>query len=152
MSSVVAENMILIENDDVAGGPSEGHPLTPPARATRVQQAATLCAVLIPFADLILAFGLLWGRAITWVELSLFLGMYLAAGFGVTVGYHRLFAHRSFVAVRPVEFLLAVLGSMAVQGSVLRWVAVHRRHHQHSDQAEDPHSPHHSGEGAHRSV
>jgi stearoyl-CoA desaturase (delta-9 desaturase) len=73
--------------------------------------------------------------------------MYTVTGLGITVGYHRLFTHRSFETVRPVEFLLAVLGSMAVQGPVLKWVAIHRRHHQHSDRPEDPHSPHHRGGG-----
>ena len=139
--------MILKRNPDVVGGPSDGHRSAPPARASRVERAATLSGVLVPFAGLIVAIGCLWGRALTWVEVSLFLGMYLAAGFGVTVGYHRLFAHRSFEAVRPVKVLLAVLGSMAAQGSVLKWVATHRQHHQHSDRAEDPHSPHCFGGG-----
>src|SRR5262249_5380352 len=77
----------------------------------------------------------------------LLLGMYLLTGLGITVGYHRLFTHRSFETSRVVQFILAVLGSMAVQGSLLRWVATHRRHHQHSDTPEDPHSPHHQGRG-----
>ena len=73
--------------------------------------------------------------------------MYMATGFGITIGYHRLFAHRAFEAARPLKFLLAVLGSMAVQGELIKWAAVHRRHHQHSDQPDDPHSPYHYGGG-----
>lgn len=73
--------------------------------------------------------------------------MYLATGFGVTIGYHRLFAHRSFDTSRPIKLLLGVLGAMSVQGPLLKWVAIHRRHHQHSDRPEDPHSPHHFGGG-----
>jgi stearoyl-CoA desaturase (delta-9 desaturase) len=73
--------------------------------------------------------------------------MYLATGLGITVGYHRLFSHRSFDAPRPVAAVLAVLGSMAVEGPLLKWVATHRRHHQHSDRDEDPHSPHLHGGG-----
>ncbi len=75
------------------------------------------------------------------------LGMYVVTGLGITVGYHRLFTHRAFQTVRPIKFILGVMGSMAVQGPVVEWVAVHRRHHQHSDEAGDPHSPHLHGEG-----
>jgi stearoyl-CoA desaturase (delta-9 desaturase) len=66
---------------------------------------------------------------------------------GITVGYHRLFTHRAFETSRVVQFILAVLGSMAVQGPLMQWVAMHRRHHQHSDQEGDPHSPHLHGGG-----
>ena len=61
---------------------------------------------------------------------------------GITVGYHRLFTHRSFKTTRAVRALLAVLGSMAVEGPVIEWVATHRKHHRFSDQPGDPHSPH----------
>jgi stearoyl-CoA desaturase (Delta-9 desaturase) len=66
---------------------------------------------------------------------------------GITVGYHRLFTHRSFETNRTVQFVLAILGSMAVEGPLLKWVAVHRRHHQYSDTLDDPHSPHKEGDG-----
>ncbi len=111
------------------------------------QKIGTLVALIAPFVGLLVAVYGFWGWGVTWVELALLLTMYMATGLGVTVGYHRLFAHRSFETVRPLKFLLAVFGSMAVQGPVLKWVAVHRRHHQHSDKAEDPHSPHHFGGG-----
>jgi stearoyl-CoA desaturase (delta-9 desaturase) len=77
----------------------------------------------------------------TWSGLGVCLALYLAAGFGVTMGYHRLLTHRSFRTPKPVEYLLAVLGSLASQGGPLQWVAVHRQHHQHSDAEGDPHSP-----------
>jgi stearoyl-CoA desaturase (delta-9 desaturase) len=70
--------------------------------------------------------------------------MYTLTALGVTVSFHRLFAHRSFETGRAVQFALAVVGSMAVQGPLLKWVAFHR-HHQHSDRRDDPHSPHHAG-------
>jgi stearoyl-CoA desaturase (delta-9 desaturase) len=73
--------------------------------------------------------------------------MYVLTAFGITVGFHRLLTHKSFETTPAVRFVLAALGSMAVQGSVLRWVAQHRRHHQHSDTPDDPHSPHHRGGG-----
>ena len=75
-------------------------------------------------------------------DLVLLAGMYLATGFGITVGFHRLLTHRSFATQRPVAYALAGLGSMALQGSVIDWVADHRKHHAHSDRPGDPHSPH----------
>lgn len=116
-------------------------------RASRGQRIATLLVILIPFAGVIVAIANLWGWAFTWIELTLLVGMYFATGFGITVGYHRLFTHRSFDTIRPIKFLLGVFGSMSVQGPILKWVAIHRRHHQHSDAPEDPHSPQHFGGG-----
>ncbi len=117
-------------------------------RSLRGQRVVTLAGVVIPFVGLIIAIASLWGWGFSWVELSLLIGMYLASGLGITVGYHRLFVHRSFETVRPVKFILGVLGSMSVEGSLLRWAAMHRRHHQLSDEPGDPHSPHHYGGGA----
>ena len=62
-------------------------------------------------------------------------------GFGITAGYHRYFAHRSFRTSRAFQLVLAVLGTIAVQKGVLWWVAIHRRHHRHTDGPLDPHSP-----------
>jgi len=121
--------------------------LMPCRQISAAESFATLVAVVVPLLGVIVAVCGMWGWAFTWVEMALLLGMYLATGLGVTIGFHRLFAHRSFETVLPVKFLLAVLGSMSVQGPLLRWVATHRRHHQHSDQAEDPHSPHRFGGG-----
>jgi stearoyl-CoA desaturase (Delta-9 desaturase) len=67
---------------------------------------------------------------------------YTLTGLGITVGYHRLFTHRSFKTTRSLRVLLAVLGSMAVEGPLLEWVATHRKHHRFSDHPGDPHSPH----------
>jgi stearoyl-CoA desaturase (delta-9 desaturase) len=66
----------------------------------------------------------------------------VVTGLGITVGYHRLFTHRSFETSRTLRYLFAILGQMAVEGDVLAWVADHRKHHQFSDQEGDPHSPH----------
>ncbi len=104
-------------------------------------------AVIVPFLGLVLGIVFLWGHGFSWVELGLFLGMYIVTGVGITVGYHRLFTHRAFETSRVMQFILAVLGSMAVQGPLMQWVAMHRRHHQHSDQDGDPHSPHLHGGG-----
>jgi stearoyl-CoA desaturase (delta-9 desaturase) len=108
----------------------------------------TLVVVILPFAGLLAAGALLWGQGFNWVELGLLLGMYLLSALGITVGFHRLFTHRSFEACRLVQLILAALGSMAVEAPLLKWVAVHRRHHQHSDGPGDPHSPHDCDGGA----
>ncbi len=111
------------------------------------QKLAVLGAVVIPLIGLVAAIILLWGRGVGWVELSLFGAMYAITLFGVTVGFHRLFTHRSFETIAPVRIFLAIAGSMSVEGPVIKWCAVHRRHHQCSDHEGDPHSPHLHGEG-----
>src|SRR5262245_28625999 len=68
--------------------------------------------------------------------------MICATGCGVTIGFHRLFAHRSFATSRPVEWILMILGCAAGQSSPFFWIATHRLHHRHSDTDDDPHSPH----------
>ncbi len=111
------------------------------------EKIASFSAVILPLVGTIIAMVMLWGVAFNWVYLGLFIGMYLATGLGITVGYHRLFTHRSFEAGPKTKWLWAVLGSMAAEGPVLDWVSMHRRHHQHSDEAGDPHSPHEHGGG-----
>lgn len=106
-----------------------------------------LAGVILPLIGFVAVVALLWGRGFHWVDGALLLGMYSLTAVGITVGYHRLFCHRAFETSRAVQFVLAVLGSMAVEGPLLKWVAVHRRHHQRSDTDEDPHSPHEQGVG-----
>ena len=118
-----------------------------PERLPLGLRLANLAGVVLPFAGLVAAAALLWGWGFGWVELGLLLGMYVLTALGITVGFHRLFTHRAFQTSRVVQFVLAALGSMAAQGPLLKWVAVHRRHHQHSDRPEDPHSPHGHGRG-----
>jgi stearoyl-CoA desaturase (delta-9 desaturase) len=111
------------------------------------QRIINLIAILLPLAGLIVAMALTWGWGLTWVELTLMGVMYLLTGLGVTVGYHRLFTHKSFQTSRIMTAVLGVLGSMSVEGPITRWVAFHRKHHQHSDAEGDPHSPHTHGGG-----
>ena len=70
-----------------------------------------------------------------------FAGLYLFGTLGINIGYHRLLAHRGFVCPRWLEYGLSVLGACCWQGSPMNWVAIHRMHHQHSDEPADPHSP-----------
>ena len=109
---------------------------------TTVEKRVNLAAVVIPFAATIAAIVLLWNSVVSWTDLAILLVMYLVTGFGVTVGFHRLLTHRSFQVSKPVEYTFALLGSMAVQGPVIGWVADHRKHHAHADEEGDPHSPH----------
>jgi stearoyl-CoA desaturase (Delta-9 desaturase) len=108
---------------------------------------ATLTIVILPIAGLIAAIILLWGVGFSWVHLGLLLGMYLVTTVGITVGFHRLFTHKSFETVWPIRMALAIAGSLAIEGSLFKWVAMHRLHHQHSDEHDDPHSPHTHGGG-----
>jgi stearoyl-CoA desaturase (delta-9 desaturase) len=112
------------------------------AAQIRVQRRITLLVTVLPFIAAVYAITRLWGAGISGLDLTLFLSFYLATGLGITVGYHRLFTHRSFRAVRPVKIALAIFGSYAVEGSVIDWCATHRRHHAFADQYGDPHSPH----------
>jgi stearoyl-CoA desaturase (Delta-9 desaturase) len=95
----------------------------------------------IPLAGLAAAVPVAWGRGLSWPDASIAVVMYLISGHGITVGYHRLFTHRSFRAATGVRVALAIAGSMALQGRVTRWVADHRQHHRFSDRPGDPHSP-----------
>jgi stearoyl-CoA desaturase (Delta-9 desaturase) len=83
-----------------------------------------------------------WGDFLRWSDVVVFGIMYLATGLGITVGFHRHFTHRSFKTSKPVRAILAALGSIAIEGPVISWVADHRKHHTFADQEGDPHSPH----------
>jgi stearoyl-CoA desaturase (delta-9 desaturase) len=96
----------------------------------------------LPFGALGLAGWLTWGGALHWQDVLVLVVTYVLSGIGITVGYHRLFTHRSFKTTRAVRAVLAVLGAMAIEGSVIEWVSTHRKHHAFSDQPGDPHSPH----------
>jgi len=113
-------------------------------RPSLLSRAIVLAAIVIPILGLIAATVLLWGPGFGWVYLGVLLGGYVLTALGISIGYHRLFTHKSFTTPAPVKAILGILGSMAVEGPILHWVATHRKHHQHSDRAGDPHSPNHS--------
>src|SRR5215207_8154945 len=107
-----------------------------------LEKRVNLAAVVLPFAAFIGAIVLLWNSAVSATDLGILAVMYVVTGLGVTVGFHRLLTHRSFAVPKPLEYTFAILGSMAVQGPVMSWVADHRKHHAHADEEGDPHSPH----------
>jgi stearoyl-CoA desaturase (Delta-9 desaturase) len=112
-----------------------------------VHRWLNLAGVLLPFLGFVVAVVLLWNTLVDWSDLAVMLIMYVISGYGVTLGFHRLLTHRSFQTFKPVEYTLAILGSLAVQGPVISWVADHRKHHAHTDRDGDPHSPHGHGGG-----
>src|SRR5436190_3108328 len=109
---------------------------------TCAEKLVNLGAVIVPFAATIAAIVLLPASLVTPADLAIAAVLYVVTALGVTVGYHRLLTHRSFATSKPLEYAFAVVGSMAVQGPVIGWVADHRKHHAHTDREGDPHSPH----------
>jgi stearoyl-CoA desaturase (delta-9 desaturase) len=114
---------------------------------TRLERNVNLAAVIVPFLGVLAAAALLWSRFLGLRDLVIFAVMYLLTALGVTVGFHRLLTHRAFRTRPWLRHLLAVLGSMSLQGGVIDWVADHRKHHAFTDEEGDPHSPH-AGHGA----
>jgi stearoyl-CoA desaturase (delta-9 desaturase) len=115
--------------------------LVPIAHETRERLVRT-GVIGLPLAALGVAVWHAWGGSLHWQDLVVLAIVYVLTGAGITVGYHRLFTHRSFKTSRPLRAVFAVLGSMAVEGSVVEWVSTHRKHHDFSDEPGDPHSPH----------
>jgi stearoyl-CoA desaturase (delta-9 desaturase) len=122
-------------------------PVALAARASRVQLVSAALIVALPLVAVVLAVLIFWDHGIGWLDLGLAGGMYVVTGLGLSLGFHRLFSHRSFVPARWLKVTMAIAGTMAVEGSVTSWVSQHRRHHAFTDRAGDPHSPVPSGPG-----
>jgi len=122
----------------VAPGPEDVQPV---ANETR-DRVITGTVTLLPFLALGAAGWLAWERILHWSDIVVFAVFYTLTALGITVGFHRHFTHRAFKARRGVRAVLAALGSAAIEGPVISWVADHRKHHAFSDQHGDPHSPH----------
>jgi stearoyl-CoA desaturase (delta-9 desaturase) len=116
-----------------------------------VDRVASGVVTAVP--PVILGVGMYLGwtsHLLVWQDLLILAVMYCGIGMGITVGFHRLLTHRSFKVNRWVRAGFAALGSAAAEGPVIDWVATHRKHHQFSDVAGDPHSPHVGHEGGFR--
>lgn len=109
---------------------------------TRLERNVNLTAVFLPLLGIAVAVPLLWGNLLGPTDVAIAVVLYLITGFGITIGYHRLLTHRSFATHRWLEYALSGAGALALQGSPMDWVADHRKHHAHTDQEGDPHSPH----------
>ncbi len=123
-----------------ADGPSPNEIRVPVLK--NLDRAITGLITAVPPLLLVLAGSQLWNRELHWRDVLIFALLYVPTGLGVTVGLHRLLTHRSFKTYAWLRGLLAVLGTMAVEGPVISWVADHRKHHAYSDRFGDPHSPH----------
>jgi stearoyl-CoA desaturase (delta-9 desaturase) len=109
---------------------------SPPAR-TRLR--AVVAAA--PFIAIHLACGLAFIYPPTWPLAVMAVASYVIRMWGITAGYHRYFAHRSYKTSRPFQLVLAILGAAAMQQGPLWWASWHRRHHRYADKPGDPHSP-----------
>jgi stearoyl-CoA desaturase (delta-9 desaturase) len=107
----------------------------------RAEQVTLATIIVVPLAAVLAAVPLAWGRWISYRDIVLMVVLYAITGHGITVGFHRYFTHGAFKAKKALRVALAIAGSMAVEGPVIRWVADHRRHHAFSDAEGDPHSP-----------
>ena len=112
------------------------------ARELGFQRRLSVILTVGPLVGVALAIAWLWGHGVSWLDVGLMIGFYVVAIAGVTVGYHRLFTHRSFEVPRALRAVFAIAGNMAVEGTAIEWSATHRRHHAYADAYGDPHSPH----------
>src|SRR5690349_2951374 len=86
-----------------------------PERLPLGVRLVTLVVILVPLLGIGGGVVFLWGWGVSWADLGLLMAMYFLTAVGITVGFHRLFVHRSFETYAPVKLVLAALGSMAVQ-------------------------------------
>jgi stearoyl-CoA desaturase (Delta-9 desaturase) len=97
--------------------------------------------IVVPLIAVAAAIPVAWGGWVGWLDIALLVLFWAITALGITVGYHRYFTHGSFKAPRAVKITLALMGSLAIEGSINQWVADHRKHHKYSDDFGDPHSP-----------
>jgi stearoyl-CoA desaturase (delta-9 desaturase) len=115
--------------------------IQPVAHETR-DRIITGIVTAVPFIGLGLVCWQVWAQLLHWSDILVFAILYVVTALGVTVGFHRHFTHRSFATKRWFRGVLAALGSAAIEGPVISWVADHRKHHAFADVPGDPHSPH----------
>lgn len=134
-----------MDDENTLGGPVSRGPgpddVQPPANET-LDRVLTGLITVLPIVALFFVGWQLWDGLLHPSDLVVFVIMYLLTGLGVTVGFHRLFTHRSFKTSPALRGVFAVLGSAAIEGPVISWVSDHRKHHAFSDREGDPHSPH----------
>lgn len=128
--------------------PARSAPDVEPVAHEALHSATSAVITVVPILCLGLVGWQVWGQALHWQDLVVLAVTYVPIGLGIAVGFHRYFTHRAFKAKPSVRAVLAVLGSAALEGPVISWVATHRKHHAFSDREGDPHSPHvgHDGE------
>jgi fatty-acid desaturase len=95
------------------------------------------------------ALGVFVPALFSWSGVAVAVALYVATGFGITLGYHRLLTHRSLAMPRSLEYLVTLVGVLALQGGPIDWVATHRKHHANTDRDGDPHDVHRGMPWAH---
>ena len=131
----------------IAEPPAPGIDDVEPCEHETRDRIITGTVTVLPVLCLLIVAWQVWGEWLGWNDIFVFLIMYMLTALGITVGFHRMLTHRSFATYKPVQYAWAILGSVAVQGPVISWVADHRKHHAFTDQDGDPHSPHGHGGG-----
>ena len=126
------------------GGTDDGRPRddVQPVANEKLDRTLTGLVTVLPFVGLVVAGWQLWNSWLHWYDLVAFFALYIPTALGVTVGFHRLFTHRSFKTGPITRGVIGALGSAAIEGPLISWVADHRKHHTFSDEDGDPHSPH----------
>ena len=97
--------------------------------------------VVTPLIGVIIAIVLGWNSYVFLSDIVLLLALYTVTALGITIGYHRMLTHDSFRTFAPIRAFFAILGCMAFEGRPISWAATHIKHHAHSDEEHDPHSP-----------
>jgi stearoyl-CoA desaturase (delta-9 desaturase) len=147
-SAPVLDAVPPLDGEATVDEPAAGAPDGPSADEIQepvllqLDRVVTGLITVVPLALVGLAAWQLWNRQLHWRDVAIFVVMYVPVGLGVTVGFHRLLTHRAFKTYPWMRGLLAILGTMSVEGPVISWVADHRKHHAYSDRLGDPHSPH----------
>ena len=135
--------MGVVANEVVEAAPvGASDALVQPAEHETADRIITGLVTAVPFLLLGVAAWQVWNEALHWRDLAILAAVYVFTGLGITVGFHRLLTHRSFKTSPVLRGIFAALGSAAIEGPVISWVADHRKHHTFSDEQGDPHSPH----------
>jgi stearoyl-CoA desaturase (delta-9 desaturase) len=128
--------------DSVGERSADRAELIQPVEHETADRIITGLVTAIPFLLLAVAAWQVWDEALHWRDLTILAVAYVITALGITVGFHRMLTHRSFKTSAVLRGILAAIGSAAIEGPVISWVADHRKHHAFSDQPGDPHSPH----------
>jgi len=116
--------------------------LVQPVAHETADRVITGLVTAVPFLLLVVAAWQVWDEALHWRDLAILAVGYAVTAMGITIGFHRLLTHRSFKTSATLRAIFAAIGSAAIEGPVISWVADHRKHHTFSDERGDPHSPH----------
>ncbi len=139
---MATDNLVATENDVGGRRAASAAELIQPVEHETTDRIITGLVTAVPFLLLALAAWQVWDQALHWRDLTILAVAYVITALGITVGFHRLLTHRSFKTSAAMRGVLAAIGSAAIEGPVISWVADHRKHHAFSDEPGDPHSPH----------